>query len=575
MHGDRMRSTAIALLRPPVVVMPHSLATHGPTPPLGIAYIAASLRQAGYPVQLVDGAGEAIEQCVAFDSPVGELHRIGLSPDEIADRVAVGTDLVGITNMFLHEWPQVRALARAVRRRFPDAFIVVGGENATSFGRHILVECEAVDCCVLGEGEATMLELAARREAGSGIADLPGVMVREAGAVVPDPTGCSGGPGADVLDGGLPVRIRKQDLGSVPRPAWDLVPLHNYWARDPFFGVNRGRSMQVLGTRGCPYQCTFCSSPRMWTTKFVVREPDDVVDEIASYVERYGVENVNFVDLTAATNRRWTIGLCDALERRALGITWQLPVGTRVESIDREVLQRLWDTGCRNITFAPESGSPRMLEVMNKRASIEHVLESVRDAKDVGLHSTVNIIVGHPEERWSDSLRSLGFLAKAAWSGGDDCAVIMFCPYPGSVDYDHLVDSGRHVIDEASHYVGLSRSSSSHQSWNDRMSPRQVRLLQLGLICAFYLVSVLRRPRRIFEFVRSQVTGREDTYLDQMVRTRRKSIRPRRGSRRTAAPAVAKLGSIDGEPILGLDGGHLGQVVDGGPEAGSIGQRIG
>src|SRR5690606_26627969 len=147
--------------------------------------------------------------------------------------------------------------------------------------------------------------------------------------------------------------------------------LDTYWAHYPFFGVHRGRSMQVLGTRGCPYQCTFCSAPQMWTTRYVAREPEDVVEEIRGYVEEFGVENVNFVDLTAATNRRWTLGFCDALDRSGLDITWQLPVGTRVEAIDREVLQRLWDTGCRNITFAPESGSPRLLDVMNKRIKLE------------------------------------------------------------------------------------------------------------------------------------------------------------------------------------------------------------
>ncbi|MEL7207730.1 MAG: radical SAM protein, partial [Actinomycetota bacterium] len=103
--------------------------------------------------------------------------------------------------------------------------------------------------------------------------------------------------------------------------------------------------MQILGTRGCPYKCSFCSSPQMWTTKYVVREPDDVVDEIADYVDQYGVANVNFVDLTAATNRRWTLGLCDALDERGLDITWQLPVGTRIEAIDREVLERIYVVG--------------------------------------------------------------------------------------------------------------------------------------------------------------------------------------------------------------------------------------
>jgi anaerobic magnesium-protoporphyrin IX monomethyl ester cyclase len=517
--GPVRRAASVALVRPPVVVMPGSLATHGPTPPIGLAYVAAVLRDHGHRIQLIDAPGEAIEHCVEIDSPVGTLHRIGLAPADVVERLATETQVVGITNMFLHEWPQVREIARLVATRLPDATVVVGGENATAFAPWILAECPEVDACVLGEGEATMATLVAAVARGEAIDGIDGVATRTAAT---DP-------------GALPPRLTKAAVATVPRPAWDLVPLDRYWSREPFFGVNRGRAMQVLGTRGCPYKCSFCSSPQMWTTKFVVRDPDDVVDEIARYVERYGVENVNFVDLTAATNRKWTLGLCDALERRALGITWQLPVGTRTESVDEEVMQRLHDTGCTNITFAPESGSERMLQVMDKRADLAHILDLVGVAHRIGLRSTVNIIVGHPAERWRDTIASWRFLVRAALRGGDDCAVIMFCPYPGSRDYADLVESGRHTIDEAALYVGLSRSSAKHRSWNEHMSPHVVRLVQMTYIVTFYALAFLRRPGRIVQFVRSLLKADEDTYLDQMIRTRR---RPIEVEAKTARPLV-------------------------------------
>ena len=101
---------------------------------------------------------------------------------------------------------------------------------------------------------------------------------------------------------------------------------------------------------------------------------------------------------------------------------------------------------------------------------------------------------------------------------------MMFCPYPGSADFDALVASGRHVVDEAALYVGLSRGSASHRSWNQWMSARQLRWVQLAFISAFYSVSMIRRPKGAWSLLRSQVTGREETYLEQMVRTRRKSV---------------------------------------------------
>ena len=105
------------------------------------------------------------------------------------------------------------------------------------------------------------------------------------------------------------------------------------------YGVNLGRSMPILATRGCPYQCTFCSSPAMWTTRYYVRDVADVVDEIASYVERYAATNVDFYDLTAIIKRDWILAFCAELERRGLDITYQLPTGTRSEALDEEVLR--------------------------------------------------------------------------------------------------------------------------------------------------------------------------------------------------------------------------------------------
>jgi radical SAM superfamily enzyme YgiQ (UPF0313 family) len=259
----------------------------------------------------------------------------------------------------------------------------------------------------------------------------------------------------------------------------------------------------------------------------VVRSPEDVVDEIATYIDEYGVENINFVDLTAATNRKWTMGLCNAIEARLPGLRWQLPVGTRAESIDREVLQRLHDTGCRNVTFAPESGSARMREVMKKRADAEHILDCVRNGHEIGLRTMCNIVLGHPEERPADVWASTKFLLRAAWTGCDDAAVILFCPYPGSEDFERLVTNGDHELDDAAHYVGLLRSSAAHRSWNPSMGARTLRMLQLGMLAAFYGTSVLRRPRRVLEFIRSQITGQENTYIEQMIRTRRTAIRSR------------------------------------------------
>ncbi len=521
--------TTVTILRAPVVVMPGALATHGPTPPIGAAYVAAALRESGHTVQLIDGAGEAIDQWIEIDSPVGPLHQIGLSLDEIVERIDPAATVVGITTMFLHEWPTIRDLIDLIAERRPEVFIVIGGENGTAFHKIMLEQSKHLDCAVLGEGEATMVELCDRLAAGRSLGGMTGIAVRETAE------------SSTIVDTGLSIRMTKKEVNTeIPRPAWDLVPLDEYFKHYPFFGVDRGRSIQVLGTRGCPYKCSFCSSPQMWTTKYVVREPEDVVDEIAEYVDKYGIGNVNFVDLTAATNRKWTLGLCDALEKADLDVDWQLPVGTRIEAIDREVLQRIYDTRCRNITFAPESGSQRMLDHMDKRVKLSHVQEAIVDGEDIGLHTMINILIGHPKETRGDLWKSVRFMLKCAWLGCSDVAVMMFCPYPGSRDFDDLVASGEHVLDDAAYYVGLSRGSSEHRSWNPKLGVKELRIMQLFMISAFYITSWVRRPKRASKFFKGQITGSEDTYLDQMVRTKRKNLALRDDNAERSEAALRK-----------------------------------
>jgi anaerobic magnesium-protoporphyrin IX monomethyl ester cyclase len=187
---------------------------------------------------------------------------------------------------------------------------------------------------------------------------------------------------------------------------------------------------------------------------------------------------------------------------------------------------------------------------MDKRVKLDHVLQAVSEGNAIGLRTMVNIIIGHPEETWADVRKSVRFLLKTAWKGCSDTAVMMFCPYPGSADFEALVAAGKHEINEAACYVGLSRGSSSHRSWNEHMSARQLRLLQLFMISSFYLTSWFRRPQRMFAFVKAQLTGSEDTYLDQMVRTKRKNLDPLSATKapRREGSSAEPVGSNGAEP---------------------------
>lgn len=341
---ERHRDVApirIALLRPPWVTLLNS-GYLMPTPPVGLGYIAAVLRDAGHQVQVVDAPAEAMDRAQEFAIGAGTIRRIGLPPQEVIDQVHPDTRLIGITNMFAHEWPTVRELAgrtAAVPRPRPSSS---GAKMPQLCGSGYVEQTNAIDAAVLGEGEATAVELAAHVSAGLNLAGMEGIALH-----TNDET---------ESDSGLPVRFRKLD--HIPQPAWDLFPLEAYFEHKGATGVDHGRSMPILATHGCPYKCSFCSSPNMWTTRYTVREPSDVVDEIEHLANTYDVRNVDFVDLTPMTKRSWIIALSDELEHRNLDVSLQLPIGTRSEALDPEVLTRLAAGGTTNITFAPETGSP-------------------------------------------------------------------------------------------------------------------------------------------------------------------------------------------------------------------------
>jgi len=512
-------SLHVALVRPPVLQRAASLSLYGAVPPIGLAYVAAVLRADGHRVTVVDAAGEGIDQTVTVDRAVGRLLRTGLSDTDIVARLPQDVDVVGFTHMFLHEWPDLRALIARVTAALPEARIVLGGENATAFWRWLLPQAPAVTCCVLGEGEGTFRSLVSRFATDAPWRDLPGLAF-----VTPD------GP----RDTGLPQRLKEPD--ALPRPAWDLFPLEAYLSqRDPH-GVHRGRSLPILATRGCPYTCTFCSSPDMWTTRYTTRSPEEVVAEMADAVERWGVENFNFCDLTAIVRRDWILGFCEALRRADLDVTWQLPTGTRSEALDAEVLAAAHETGCRNLTYAPESGSTRMLKQLKKRVSPPAMLESLGAAHRLGLVTRVNIIIGHPEEQADDTLASLRLLVAAALRGCDDAAVMVFSPYPGSKDFARLLEAGEVELTDRFCYLGLTRTGGLHRSWHPDWGPRRLHAVQLALLVVFYGTAWAVRPGRAASAARSLLTGRESTQLDQFLRTKLAQVRTRG---RAGAPAEA------------------------------------
>ena len=135
----------VCLINPPTFLAPKSLSYFGSVPPLGLAYVAAAVRDAGHNLQVIDAPGEAIAQFRGYPTSIGNLWLHGLTASEILCRIGPHTDVVGYTSMFLHEWNYLKDLLKAVKERFPGVLNVLGGETPTAWWDHMLSECPDLD----------------------------------------------------------------------------------------------------------------------------------------------------------------------------------------------------------------------------------------------------------------------------------------------------------------------------------------------------------------------------------------------------------------------------------------------
>ena len=486
----------VSLIRPPVITAPRSLSYYGAVPDLGLAYVAAAARAAGHDVSVIDAPGEALDVVRPWPTAVGELARTGLDIPEIVARIPADTDVVGFAHMFLHEWGLLRQLITAVKRARPNALTIAGGENATGYYAPMLRECPELDACLCGEGELAFTQLLEH-----------GDLQRAASVVYRE----DGRPRAH------PRAPRITDLDALARPAWDLFPVERYLQRGLGSGVDRGRSLPVLTSRGCPYQCTFCSSPQMWTTRYHRRDPERVLDEIEELQRRYRVRNININDLTALLTKEWILDFCHAIERRGLEFTWQLPSGTRSEAVDREAAEAMARTGCRNFCYAPESGSPDELRRIKKRVKLPKLRASLRASLRAGLTTHASLILGMPGQRPSDLARTWALSLGLARDGLHGLSVLVFAPYPGSEEYRRLEAAGRIAHDDAFVYSSLLRSVGAGRS-------RRLAAAQVAMLGTFYAAQYLRRPGRAADVALNAIRGTEQTVMDQFLRTKLRGV---------------------------------------------------
>lgn len=510
----------IQLIHPPVYINKNGLTALRPSLPLGLAYIAAVLREAGHDVSVVDALGEAPERSV----PEGDIWRLGLSIEEVVARIEPDTEAIGVTSMWSYSWPIVRELIQALKKARPELPIVCGGEHFTAVPE-LSMEQAPIDYIVHGEGEETAVALFRALALREDVRELPGISYRDAaGKAIQNPR-----------------KDRIRNIDEIPWPAWDLFDVASYDAHKFVTGIHYGVTVPILATRGCPYQCTYCSSPNMWTTRWYARGPQDVADEIEHYVKTYGAANFPFQDLTAILKRDWVVEFANEILARELEITWQLPAGTRSEIIDDEVARLLVASGCRSLNFAPESGSERTRKHMKKMLTDEKLFRAVRASIKNGLNVGAFLVLGYPTDEKRDMRDTVRMIRRLARAGVDDVSAGFFFPLPNTEITRELQAAGKVVLNDDFLKLPIyvhNKYMTEDRKYCDQLTAKQMTRWKYWIVANFYLTAFLFHPGRVFRIFFNFLRGRETSKMESFLQETRRKFQLRKG-RKPAAAASA------------------------------------
>lgn len=363
--------------------------------PIFLAYAAAQLRAAGHEVAYVD----AVIQDLDMDATLPAARRA--RPDAIfmeTTTPSIAADYESLTRL----------------KEVTGARILVGGPHATHFHRRVLEECPAIDVVIRHEFDTKIPAVASHL---NDLSEVAGITWRDGDRI------------RDNGDGRL-----CDDLDALPFPDRETVPwrwyLEAWYSRRPF--------MNLMTSRGCPYHCTFCLWPQtMYGHRQRFRSLDNVMAEIRTLVERYGVRELNVDDGTFTTRRERVIEFCRRLRAERWDLIWTC--NGRVDNLDDAMLAEMRRAGCKMIRLGVESGSQEVLDKIRKGLTVRQIEEGVRRVKRSGIQALGGFMFGFPH----DSRRSVEeTLALAKRLSPDQVQFSIAMCYPGTSLYDEAVDNG-------------------------------------------------------------------------------------------------------------------------------------
>lgn len=379
-------------------------------PPLNLMYLAAALEKGSMSVKILD---DDLYQ-------MGSLKMANLASKIDPLVVGVTATTATIKNALKY--------VKTIKKFLPNTLTVIGGPHPTFTPEGTLKDEEALDVVVVGEGEETLAEIAEeyKRNELKNFGDIKGIVYRDNGKI-----------------NATPPRPLIKNLDDLPFPARHLIPFKEY-------KTSQSQAGGMITSRGCVFNCNYCSSSLIMGKKFRGRSPGNVVDELEELVYKYGVRDIAFLDDIFMLNKRRAMAVADEIKNRGLDISFV--TSSRVDTVNRELLESLKKAGMGTLYCGVESGSQRVLDLMGKGITLKQAEDAIKTAKEVDINVLGSFILGYPGETSHEMDQTIDFSIKL---DPDYSQFSILTPFPGTPIYYELKQKGLLDTEDWSKYTVL------------------------------------------------------------------------------------------------------------------------
>lgn len=460
----------ITLINPNLITQKGDILGSGiPYFPISLAYLASVLEKNNYDINVIDAFGNS-----PFKVRIEGNYIIqGMTVDEVLKKVSNNSSAIILYCGSVMAHYIVKQIAIALKEHLPHIplILIENTQAVTAYSlKFVTKEFHdiGVDYIVIGESEERAVNVLNNLKYKKNIQNMDGISFDLDGIIVYNPK-------ATYID----------NLDELTFPAWELFPIENYWKLGYAHGPMQGKYLPLLTSRGCPFCCRFCVIPSTNNRRWRARSARNVVDEIEYMINKFEVREFHIEDVNPTTDEKRIIEICKELINRNIKIRWKLVSGSKIETIKINTLEWMNKAGCNYISFSPESGSEKVLKLMNKPFNHKYALEMVSVMEKLGIKSQACFVLGFPGEEPEDIKLTMEYMKKLIKNGIDEVAFFIMTPIPGTETFS--------MFNGYNDYSQLTFSPSWRKDYEFLDKSRRV------LYNKFLLWKILFRPVKVFK----------------------------------------------------------------------------